>query len=154
VVQAEDFRLSLDGYAAFWSSFAHVVRNVVDHGFETAAERRAAGKPEANQVVLAATVSRGNLTIEIADDGRGIAWEKLARKAERAGLAHGNRAELIEALFHPGISTAETLTETSGRGVGMSAVAEACMVLGGSCRAQSETGKGTRFTFVLPLREG
>src|SRR6185436_12060154 len=83
--------------------------------------------------------------------GRGIDWERLAVKAAQAGLLHASRADLMEALYHLGVSTAETPTLTSGRGVGMSAVAEACRVLGGRVDVQSEREQSTRFTLVLPL---
>lgn len=154
-ITADEIRLPRHGYAAFWSSLAHVVRNIVDHGFETADDRRAGGKTEANRAVLAAKVDADGtrVTIEIADDGRGVTWERLARRAEQAGLAHGTREELVAALFHPGISTAHAVSDTSGRGVGLSAVAEACKSLGGSVDVESEPGAGTRFLFRLPLLE-
>jgi two-component system chemotaxis sensor kinase CheA len=154
VIDADDFRLSPQRYGTFWSSIAHMVRNVVDHGFEKPEERRAAGKKESNRVVLGAKLKEGSFCIEIADDGRGIDWTRLAQRAAQAGLPHASRADLVDALYHPGISTAETLTLTSGRGVGMSAVAEACRALGGRIDVQSEPGQGTRFSLILPLLPG
>jgi two-component system chemotaxis sensor kinase CheA len=154
VIEGDDFRLSPQLYGPFWASFAHLVRNVVDHGFETPAERRAAGKPEANRATLGAQLKQASFCIHITDDGRGIDWKRLAEKASQAGLPHASHADLIAALCHPGISTAETLTQTSGRGVGMSAVAEACRALGGRIDVESESGHGTRFSLTLPYLAG
>ncbi len=84
------------------------------------------------------------------DDGRGIDWKKLADKARAAGLPTNTRADLVEALFRDGVSTRDEATEISGRGVGMSAVREACESSGGKVRVQSEPGEGARFQFSWP----
>ncbi|HTG08554.1 MAG TPA: ATP-binding protein, partial [Bradyrhizobium sp.] len=127
------------------------VRNIVDHGLESAEERTLAGKPPRNHVTLSARLAADTLVIEACDDGKGIDWAKVAERARARGLAHRTRAQLVEALFAPGLSTTEVVSETSGRGVGMSAVLEACRALGGECTLESELGRGTKFTFILPL---
>jgi two-component system chemotaxis sensor kinase CheA len=149
-IDAGDVRLPVAHLRDFWSSFAHVVRNSVDHGLETPAERERAGKPSQNQVELRVCSDERALTIEIADDGRGIDWAKLATKAEKMNLAHGSRSELQQALFAAGVSTADEVSQHSGRGVGLSAVSAACTALGGTIRVDSEPGSGTRFRFVFP----
>jgi two-component system chemotaxis sensor kinase CheA len=81
----------------------------------------------------------------------GIDWATVAERARARGLAHLTRAQLVDAVFAPGLSTSEVVSETSGRGVGMAAVRETCRSLGGDCSVQSEAGKGANFTFTLPL---
>ena len=151
VVSGGELRLPAERFSAFWSAFAHVVRNIVDHGLETAEDRSRAGKPPRNRVTLTARLQSDALIIEATDDGQGVDWEKIAECARTRGLPHRTRAQLIEAAFAPGLSTAEVVSETSGQGVGMSAVREACRALGGECALDSEPGQGTRFTFTLPL---
>jgi two-component system, chemotaxis family, sensor kinase CheA len=150
VMEAGDVRLPADRFRPFWSSMAHVVRNMVDHGFELEDDRIARGKGRQNQVELRAVMSEGGLLIEVADDGRGIDWERLAQKAREKGLPAETRADLARAVFADGVSTAGTVSQASGRGVGMSAVEESCVALGGSASVESELGRGTRFRFVFP----
>lgn len=137
-------------WASFWSAFVHVVRNALDHGVEPTDERLAQGKPETAQLVFAAEVMDGQLVVRAGDDGRGIAWERLRERAKRAGLAHETRADLVQALFTDGISTAAQVTEFSGRGVGLAAVRQACMELGGTVEVVSEPGRGSTFEFRFP----
>lgn len=148
-VRAGQVRLPGDRFRTFWSSLTHLVRNIVDHGLEPAHERVARGKPEKNRVELLARADERHVYIELADDGRGIAWERLAERAAQHGLPSSTRAELIQALFADGVSTADTITPTSGRGVGMSVVREACRALGGEIVVESEPGCGARFRFVF-----
>jgi len=150
-IEASDLRLPIAPYAPFWSTFAHIVRNVVDHGFQTIDERRSAGKPESNRLKLAVKVESDRWVLEVADDGNGIDWSKIAAKAGQAGLLHATQADLIRALFQGGVSTAERVTDQSGRGVGLSAVFEACQALGGTIAVESKRGQGTLFRFTLPL---
>jgi chemotaxis protein histidine kinase CheA len=81
----------------------------------------------------------------------GIDWDRLAAKAAQFDLAHHTHADLVRALFHPGVSTVQSVTERSGRGVGLSAVAKECAALGGVIAVESHHGQGTRFRFSLPL---
>jgi len=152
-VRAGPVRLPADRFREFWSSLTHVVRNIVDHGLEPEAERLARGKPEKNRVELSARADAGHVYIELADDGRGIPWERLAERARERGLPSATRAELVQALFADGVSTADTVTQTSGRGVGMAAVQAACRALGGEISVESDAGRGTRWCFAFPRPE-
>lgn len=149
-MEAEGVRLPVRPLQKFWSNFTHVIRNVVAHGLETPGERARAGKSAENHVELRASSDETALTIEIADDGRGIDWNAVARRARERGLRHETRADLVRALFTDGISTVEVATHTAGRGVGMSAVLQAVTALGGDVAVESEPGKGTRLRFVFP----
>ena len=135
----------------------HMVRNGVDHGIETPEERRAAGKQETARLSLRA-LSRGNrVVIEIRDDGRGIAVDRVREKAISRGLvtpadaARMSENEIVKFIFAPGFSTAETVSETSGRGVGMDVVHTNVMRLGGSIDVETKVGSGSLFTLQLPL---
>lgn len=150
-VEAAGLRLQGQGLREFWGSFAHLVSNAVDHGLETPEDREARGKSGAGTLRLRAAISEERFLVEIADDGRGIDWERLRQKAREAGLPHETRADLEAALFTDGLSTRAAVTETSGRGVGMSAVRGACEGSGGLVRVHSEPGAGTRFQFDWPV---
>ena len=153
IVDARDLRLPPDTLRTFWSSLPHLARNVVDHALQSAEERMLQGKPVENCVRLRAWREGGRLKLEIGDDGRGIDWQRLAQKARQGGLASETREALVEALFADGVSTAEFVSETSGRGIGMSAVRAACVALGGTIAVESEPGRGTLFRFEFPLLE-
>jgi chemotaxis protein histidine kinase CheA len=89
--------------------------------------------------------------IQVSDDGRGIDWERVRSRARAAGLPHGDQAALVEALFAEGVSTAENVTSVSGRGVGLSALREACRALDGSIQVTSKSGEGTTLVFRFPV---
>jgi two-component system chemotaxis sensor kinase CheA len=135
----------------------HLVRNAVDHGVESPNERAAAGKPRAGRVVLSATQSGGQIVVSIRDDGRGLDAEKLKRKALEKGLLTPEEADALdteqchELIFRAGFSTAEQVSDVSGRGVGMDVVREAITRLKGDVRITSEVGKGTTLELSLPL---
>jgi two-component system chemotaxis sensor kinase CheA len=135
----------------------HLVRNALDHALETPAERRAAGKPEAGRLEIAARHAGGNVVITVSDDGRGIDPARVARRAVERGLIERSRipavemAEAVELLFEPGFSTAEQTSDISGRGVGMDAVRSAIRDLGGAVTVTSEEGRGTSVQVRLPL---
>jgi two-component system chemotaxis sensor kinase CheA len=148
-----DVRFQVEHWAPFWSSFMHVVRNALDHGIETPQARAAAGKPERPQLKLVAHSDAKLLSIEISDDGRGIDWASVARKAGERGLPCESEQDLVDALFCDGLSTAESVTEVSGRGVGMSAVREATRSLGGAVSVTSTPGVGTSIRFHFPIAE-
>ena len=141
-----------DTLAPFWSAFVHVVRNAVDHGLDSVEQRQARGQTDSPALTFAARTFDDELSIEIADNGRGIAWEAIASKARERGLPSDTREDLVRALFSDGVSTADSVTEVSGRGVGMSAVREACEKLGGHISIASEPGLGTRMAFRFPSR--
>lgn len=132
----------------------HIVRNSIDHGVELPEERRAAGKPETATVRLSAWHQGGNIIIEVADDGKGLNREKIVAKAQKNGIPVSENApdsEIWNLIFMPGLSTAEAVTDLSGRGVGMDVVKKNIQSLGGAVDIASEPGKGTRVTIRLPL---
>jgi two-component system, chemotaxis family, sensor kinase CheA len=152
-IEHGDLRLDAPGWAPFWSAFVHVVRNAVDHGGQQPAERKAQGKPERSRLTLSTRVERGEFVVEIGDDGAGIDWDAIAKRAQQKGLPHGTRAELVEALFDDGITTKQVANEYSGRGIGMGAAREACRDRNGNVFVHSEPGLGTRIEFRFPKRE-
>ncbi|MCQ4160397.1 ATP-binding protein, partial [Roseomonas sp. GC11] len=135
----------------------HLVRNAVDHGLESPAARRAAGKPERGTLRISAARRTGQIRVRVSDDGAGIDRARVLARAVERGLVEPARAAALPAeavhalLFHPGFSTAEAVTETSGRGVGLDVVQEAVRRAGGTLEVESEPGQGTRFTLRLPL---
>ena len=152
-IAVDDHRVRLDParFRGFWTAFSHVVRNAVDHGIELPSDRTAAGKPAHGQIGLA-TLRDGNaVTIELRDDGRGINWDALRARARDASLPHATRDDLVAAMLTDGITTKTAVTETSGRGVGLAALHEVCVGLGGTIEIDSETGQGTRFRFRFEL---
>lgn len=133
----------------------HIVRNAVSHGIETPDEREAAGKPRAGTLRLSASASGETVTIEIADNGRGIDAERVAARAREAGLPVPggtlDNATLLELISAPGFSTRDGSDRVSGRGFGMNVVRESLQELGGTIRLETEPGQGTRFIIELPL---
>jgi len=136
---------------------AHLVRNAADHGIETAAERQAAGKPARGTIRLNAYHDGDQVVIEVSDDGRGIDHERVVRCAVQRGLlkndeaARLSEAEALHLIFSPGFSTAEEVTEISGRGVGLDVVKSALDALKGTVAVESEPGKGATFRLMVPL---
>jgi two-component system chemotaxis sensor kinase CheA len=149
---AGSVRLPEAGWVEFWASFVHLISNAVDHGIEPRAEREAAGKKVPPKLRLSCRLHGAECIVEISDNGKGIAWERVRAKAQQFGLPHSTREDLVNALFADGLSTRDEASETSGRGVGMSAVKEACNALGGRIDVQSEAGQGTTFRFRIPYR--
>jgi len=133
----------------------HLVRNSVDHGIEGADRRQTLGKPARGTVEITASHRGGAVLIEIRDDGGGIDVERLRAKAVERGLIAPSdeleRAALLDLIFHPGLSTAEAVSDISGRGVGMDVVRRNIRELGGSIEVNSTPGEGTRLTIRLPL---
>jgi two-component system, chemotaxis family, sensor kinase CheA len=148
-----DVRFQAERWAPFWSAFGHVLRNALDHGIESPQARLAAGKPERATLQLVAASTTGWLTIEVSDDGRGIDWASVAKKATERGLPSLTEKDLVSALFCDGLSTADNVSEVSGRGVGMSAVRDAASSLGGVVTVASKPGAGTTVRFRFPISE-
>jgi len=146
-VEANEVRLDAQRWRPFWAAFLHIVRNAVDHGLEPADERRAAGKSETGNIALRAVRVRGELQIEVADDGRGVDWDALADRARASGRTSNGREEL---LFEHGLSTRHIVDQVSGRGIGMGAARAACLALGGRVEVTSERGAGTTVRFIFP----
>ncbi|MBR9824532.1 MAG: chemotaxis protein CheA [Alphaproteobacteria bacterium] len=133
----------------------HMIRNCMDHGLETVADRVAAGKPEQGVVKLSAEHRNGRILIRVSDDGRGLDPEKVLAKAVANGLveegADLSKEEIEALIFMPGFSTAAAVSDVSGRGVGMDVVRRNIQKLGGRVTVESEFGKGSTFTLALPL---
>jgi two-component system chemotaxis sensor kinase CheA len=134
----------------------HLVRNCVDHGIETPAERIDAGKPRMGRVVLSARTDGDLLAVTVEDDGRGISAQKIRTAALKKGIIGEQQAAslsvraALDLIFMPGFSTREEAGETSGRGVGLDVVRKRVTGLGGSVTVDSEPGKGSRFTLRMP----
>ncbi len=135
----------------------HIIRNAIDHGLETEEERIAAGKPPKGTIRLRAYHHAGMLSVVVEDDGRGVDLERLRRKVIEKGLvdeAMGqalSEAELLDFLFLPSFSTRDSVSEISGRGVGLDVVHDVVQEMRGSVRATTRPGRGTRFHMQLPL---
>jgi two-component system chemotaxis sensor kinase CheA len=133
----------------------HMVRNSIDHGIEPADQRLLSGKDPVARIKLAAYHNGGQIIIEISDDGRGLDREKILSKAQKNGLVevgtHLSDSEVFNLIFEPGFSTAEKVTDISGRGVGMDVVRKHVQKLRGRIEIQSKAGIGTTFLLRLPL---
>ena len=132
----------------------HLVRNSIDHGLEMPDVRTAAGKEDTGTLTLAASHQGGHIVIEVADDGRGLDREKILAKARERGLAvpdNPSDSQVWDLIFQPGFSTADAVTDLSGRGVGMDVVRRNIQSLGGEVQIESSAGKGTRTLIRLPL---
>lgn len=155
VLSGEDTELDRNIVEALHDPLVHMIRNAVDHGIEPPEVRQAAGKPPTGTVHLRAFHQGGNIVIQIEDNGRGINKDKLIQKAKAKGLlkpdATLSDTEAYELIFAPGFSTAEQVTEISGRGVGMDVVRKNIEKLRGKIDIESRPGHGTTFTIYLPL---
>ena len=135
----------------------HLLRNAVDHGIEGPVGRIERDKPPKGQITLRAIRERSSVRIELEDDGRGVNAEKVIAKAKQAGIAVNSSAEtitsdeLLRLLAHPGLSTAEQITDISGRGVGMDAVVNRVRALGGAIDLVTRPGQGSTFSIRLPI---
>ncbi len=132
----------------------HLLRNSLDHGLESSKQRIASGKPAKGKITLAALHRGGNLVIEVSDDGAGLNRQKILAKAREQGLntsPSASNQEVWQTVFAPGFSTAEKVSDVSGRGVGLDVVRKNIQSIGGHVEIQSEAGSGTKFTLQLPL---
>ena len=133
----------------------HMIRNSVDHGLETPEERMAAGKLSLGTIVLSAGHQRGGICIRIRDDGKGLNAERILAQARQSGLVGAmdqpDESAIYQMIFSPGFSTAEKVTDLSGRGVGMDVVRRNIEKLRGKIEIESVAGEGTTFTIILPL---
>lgn len=145
-----------------YNPLVHMVRNAVDHGLETPEERTTVGKPEKGTICLRAYHRGGNIVIEISDDGRGLNRQKILDKALEKGLiSHAGEVaeqDIFKLILLPGLSTAEKITDVSGRGVGMDVVKQSVEKLRGKIEIESDIGKGstliTRFPLTLAIIDG
>lgn len=152
-VYVEDHGVRVDGarFAPLWGALVHAVRNAVDHGIEPRDVRVAAHKDPYATVRLSARLVGGALEIALDDDGGGVDWDRIREKAAARGLPHATDADLRQALFEGGVSARDTVTDLSGRGVGMSAVYAATTGLGGTLDLQSRRGVGTSLRCRIPV---
>jgi two-component system chemotaxis sensor kinase CheA len=151
IVEVADHGVRMDAsrLRPFWSALTHVVRNAVDHGIESPAERVAAGKPADGRLVLETLRDGAAVIVEIRDDGAGIDWDAVRQRARQASLATATQADLVDALLSDGLTTRDVVSETSGRGVGLAAVRAACAAMNATIHVASERGKGSRFRFTF-----
>lgn len=157
VMQGADTELDRQVLEVIKDPLTHMVRNSADHGIESPSERRASGKPEKGIIRLNAYHEGGSITIEISDDGKGLNYAAIRKKALERGIAGDSElermsdAQVAKFIFHPGFSTAAAVTSVSGRGVGMDVVKTNIELIGGTVDIRSETGRGTTFTIKIPL---
>ncbi len=157
VIEGGDTELDRNVVEALNDPLVHMVRNSIDHGIELPEEREAQGKPRVGTITLRAYHKGGTINIEILDDGKGLNKDRILKKAVQNGLISKEEsrtitdAEVHRLIFAAGLSTAETVTDISGRGVGMDVVKQNIEKLRGRVDIASETGKGSVFTIRLPL---
>lgn len=154
VTQGEATELDKGLVEKITDPLTHLVRNSCDHGIEMPADRIAAGKPETGTITLSASHQGGSIVIEVRDDGRGMSREKILRKARERGLDVSDSMsdqDVWQLIFAPGFSTAEVVTDVSGRGVGMDVVKKNIAALNGSVEIDSAEGYGMRVSVRLPL---
>jgi two-component system, chemotaxis family, sensor kinase CheA len=155
VTEGDDTEIDRNMVDVINDPLMHMVRNACDHGVETPDVREAAGKPAAGTVRLSAYHSGGSVVIELRDDGRGLSRRRIVEKAVSRGLIEPDRelsdAEVFNLIFEPGFSTAEKVTDISGRGVGMDVVKRKIEAVRGRIDIASEEGKGSTFALRLPL---
>jgi two-component system chemotaxis sensor kinase CheA len=154
-IEGEETELDKGVVERIADPLTHLVRNAVDHGIETPAERRRAGKPGRGSLRLNAYHQGGNVIVEVADDGRGLDTARIRAKGVERGLISADESlndEQIHALiFRPGFSTAETVSDVSGRGIGMDVVKKSVEALNGSVSIQTAFGRGSTVRIKLPL---
>ena len=149
-VESNELLLESDSWTQFWSALIHVIRNAVDHGIEEIEDRDFTRKSGTGTLTVSTYRKDQEFVVSIRDDGRGIDWERIREVAEQKQLPAASRADLVKAMFSDGVSTAASVTDTSGRGVGMGALKDACESLGGAIDVESDRGNGTEFKFIFP----
>jgi two-component system chemotaxis sensor kinase CheA len=151
VMEGNGVRLDADVWAPFFSSLVHVIRNSMDHGIEAPEMRQASLKPSTPTLFFKALAGPNSMAFEIGDDGQGIDWDEVATKAKKLGLPSGTPKQLLTTLLQGGVSTKSEVTDTSGRGVGMSAVLQRVETMQGTMDVRSVRGKGTTWIIRFPF---
>jgi len=157
VTEGADTELDRQLIEVIRDPLTHLIRNCADHGIERPEERLAAGKPERGEIRVSAAHEAGQITIDIADDGKGLDTERIKKKILAQGLATEqdlramSNEEIYRYIFEPGFSTAQVVSNVSGRGVGMDVVRSNIEAIGGSVSLSSVEGKGSRFSLRIPL---
>jgi two-component system chemotaxis sensor kinase CheA len=149
-IAPHDLRFNTERFAPFWSAFIHVLRNAVDHGIEDRELRAKRGKPAQSLIKVATSIEQKRFIVTVEDDGPGVDWEALRAKAGQLGIDAAALGSKENLAFLPGVSSKPSVTELSGRGIGMAAVRDACEALGGRVEIQSRPGIGTRVSFEFP----
>ncbi len=154
-MEGEDTEIDRNVVDALYEPMVHMIRNSIDHGIEEKSVRLENGKSATGRVVLRAYHKGGHIVIEIEDDGKGLDRDTILEKAKSTGLVSGDEkmtdAQVYDLILQPGFSTAQKITDVSGRGVGMDVVKDGVEKFKGQLEIQSTKGKGTRFTISLPL---
>jgi two-component system chemotaxis sensor kinase CheA len=155
-VEGKDIELDRAILDEIGDPLVHLLRNAVDHGIETPAERKAAGKPTTGRIVLSAVREKAKVSIQVSDDGKGIDRQKMLDDAKRQGMVDEEIETLtdemlLRVLARPGFSTVQEVSDVSGRGVGIDVVATHLRALGGGLVLRSDPGEGTMFTLQLPI---
>ena len=155
-IEGKDIELDRSMLDEIGDPIVHLLRNAIDHGIEVPEERTAAGKAPAGRLKLSAARDRSAVVIRVSDDGRGIDRDRVLARAKVSGLVDSTKAalndeELLRLIARPGFSTAERITDLSGRGVGIDAVYTRVRALGGAVDIRSQPGQGTTATLRLPL---
>ena len=155
VMSGEETEIDRNMVDALYEPLVHMIRNAVDHGIEVPERRKQFGKPDTGLISLRAYQKGGNVVIEIEDDGQGLNCSKILRKAIERGLVQEGQQltehQIENLIFKPGFSTADQVTDVSGRGVGMDVVKKAIEQLKGKVEIFSQEGKGCRFVIRIPL---
>lgn len=155
VLEGEDVELDMSVVEHLRDPLTHMIRNAVGHGIETPTEREAAGKDPVGRVTVRTLAESGSIVIQVSDDGRGLDRERILRRGRSSGLIGAGETppagRLDGLIFEPGFSTVESVTDLSGRGVGMDVVRRNTEALRGSVRVVSRPGRGTTFTLRMPL---
>jgi two-component system, chemotaxis family, sensor kinase CheA len=155
VTEGEDTEIDRNMVDIIGDPLVHMVRNALDHGVESCDARESAGKPRQGTVRLRAYHAGGNVVVELQDDGRGLNRDKIVQKAIEKGLIETDKGlddrSICNLIFAPGFSTADKITDVSGRGVGMDVVKRNVEALHGRVEILSEFGRGTTFSIRLPL---
>ncbi|MCU0844014.1 MAG: chemotaxis protein CheW [Spirochaetes bacterium] len=156
-IKGEETELDKKVIDAIGEPLMHLIRNAIDHGVETAEERRKLGKPDVAMVALNAYQSGNQIFVEVSDDGRGLNASRIKKKVLEKGLAspemlaNMDNEEVYNFIYNPGFSTTDVVTDISGRGVGMNVVKEIVSELNGNVTIETEPGMGTRFLLSFPL---
>jgi ligand-binding sensor domain-containing protein/signal transduction histidine kinase len=156
-IEGDDIMIEPEKYFSFTRSLVHVFRNAVDHGIEFEDERIVAGKNPFGSILCKVEKHNNTMVISIADDGRGISIDNLRNKSRLNHLLSEEEilkmsdTDILDIIFTPEFSTKNVITEISGRGIGLSAVREEVLKLGGNLKIETKLGEGTTFKFILPL---
>ena len=150
--ESNGLRLESEAWSGFWNALIHIVRNAVDHGIEPLEDRDLSRKSGVGTLTLSTKCVDDRFIVSIKDDGRGIDWDRIRAIATKRGLPSETHEDLVNAIFEDGLTTAQQVTDTSGRGVGLGALKDACNALSGKILVESTLGEGTEFRIEFPTQ--